>query len=131
MPRGDKGRRFEKGNTIGKLGGRPPADPEVKELRQLDRQDLEKLVRETFQMTEYQMQKKLADKECPAKDRLAIRIIMRGIAKGDPAVLGFLTDYVFGPQAKKIHFEGNVNSRVANVSQEQIEDAIKKLQTEF
>lgn len=128
MPRGDKGKRFEKGN---KFGRGKKVDPVVKELRELDRSDLEKVVRESLQLTELQIKKRLADKECQAKERLTLRIILRGIGKGDHSVMQFLSDYLFGSAPKKILFSGNMNARSASVTQDQVDAAMKKLEEEF
>lgn len=129
MPRGDGGRRFQKGNPGGP--GKPKTSPEVKELRQLDRSDLEKVVRETLQMTEKQMQARLKDPEITVKEKLAIRIALKGVAKGDQSVMGFLSDFIFGAPAKRIEVKGNMGMAVANVSQEELANAMKKLKDEF
>ncbi len=128
MPRGDKGRRFSKGNPGGP--GRPKKDLEVQELRELDRADLEKLVRNAMQMTEKQISEKLKDPECQAKDRLALRIILRGIAKGDAAVLGFLTDFTFGERPKQINFKGASTVAIGNMDKTEIKDFFKRIEEE-
>jgi hypothetical protein len=105
MARGKKtgGKNFEKGHPG--MGGRPKLNPEVKELRQLDRADLEKCIRDALQLTEIQIKEKLDNPETQSKERLALRIILKGIGKGDQQVMDFCANFIFGEKPKKIEVD--------------------------
>lgn len=129
MPRGEKGKKFVKGNPGGP--GRPKLDPEVKELRTMNRQEVEKLVNDYWMLDEATIETKLKDRRLPARDKMVLRMIRTAVKNGSESSLGFITDFIFGAQPKQIRFTGNMNTAVANVSPAELQTAMKKLEDEF
>lgn len=131
MPKGDGGKktRFKKGNPI--RGGRPKLDPEVKELRMMNRQEVERLVNSYWMLDEKTIEKKLTDRTLPARDKMVLRMVRTASKSGSESSLKFFTDFIFGEQAKKFKFDGNMTQMVANVPPAELDAAMKKLEDEF
>lgn len=86
------GRDFKKGNP-----GRPKGSVVVpKEIREMNRREVEQLISKYFKMSREKLAKVAANKKTPTIDLMIIKIITTAINKGDQTRLNFLLDRTIG-----------------------------------
>lgn len=98
--RNNKG-QFLPGESPNPAGG-PKIPQELKELRVLNRVEVEQLINDYWMLPESVINQKFNHPDTPLRDKLVIRVILRGIAKGDFQALGFLSDFIFGKRTEKL-----------------------------
>lgn len=108
MAKGKKtgGKSFKKGES-GNPNGRPSLPDDVKEAREINKIELERILNKYIHMTFKQIQKVCADDATPVLDLMICKIIGEAIKKGDQVKLGFILDRLpVGPVKKTINLDG-------------------------
>lgn len=95
--------RFKPGNPGGP--GRPPLPDDVKELRKLNKAELEKTLNECLCYTPSQLKKIKDDPESTMLQLFVVSILTHGTNKGDHQRLGFLLDRLIGKVLDRIQVE--------------------------
>lgn len=129
MPRGEKGKKFVKGNPGGP--GRPPIPPELKELRTMNRQEVEEVVNKYWMMDETAAEYLLQDKTMPMRDKMVLRAVRKAAINGDTSMITYFTDFIFGERPKHIKFSGGIINANGDMSKSDTLAALKKLNEEF
>lgn len=108
--------------------GKPKMDPELKAMRQRSRGDVEKTILKLYNFTERQLNEMLGGPELNLWEKHIARIILRGIAKGEPASFQMLSDYIFGAPPKEYKLNGQVNAdvKMIPVSKKELDEAYKR-----
>ncbi len=120
MAKGKKtgGKNFQPG-VVTNPEGRPKIPEELKEVRRMTRSEVELRILELWQKPEPEIKAILDDPKTSLRDKMIMRVMLRAIAKGDHAGLGFIMDTTFGKKMES-SLEGTPTIRVV------IEDYRKK-----
>lgn len=85
---------FKQGHKYGK--GRPPVDPEMKEIKAVNRALVEGKLALFMTMSIDKLEAIAKDRTKPTLDHMLASIVARAIAHGDPKHLDFLLDRTIG-----------------------------------
>ena len=87
---------FEKGNQYGKLGGRPSAPQEIKELRECSKMMVVDTMAEYMNFRMSRLIEIMKDDNQPVYRKLVARVILRGIQDGDVKFLDYICERFLG-----------------------------------
>lgn len=99
------GRDFVPGDPRINREGRPKLPEELKEIRRMTRGEVELRILELWDKPEPEIKTILDDPKTSLRDKMIMRVMLRAIAKGDHAGLGFIMDTTFGKQTQKIDMQ--------------------------
>jgi hypothetical protein len=105
-PTGKGGKRFEKGKPGGP--GRPPLPADVREVRRLNKVELERALNDFLLLTPDQLKKKRQDPETTMLEHLILSVMSHGTSKGDPVRLDFFLNRLVGKVKEQVETSGQI-----------------------
>ncbi len=102
------GRDFKPGNKAGVGHGRPKISEEERTIRDASRQKLSAVMNKFINGWSFeQLMAFVQDKTNDVFEVMVARMIMKGIASGDPKQMNFFMDRLVGPVAKEVNLHDN------------------------
>jgi hypothetical protein len=89
-------RYFSHGNKDAKNGGRPKLPPDLKGVKKVSKEIVEKTLSKLIMMSPEQLSEHLKDNKNPIFDHIIGRIALMAIKQGDPVRLSFLLERMVG-----------------------------------
>jgi hypothetical protein len=123
------GKPWAKGQS-GNPKGREPLPKEIRDLREERKEEVIKVIDKwLFNSTKEELMKATERDDIRAIDLCVIRIIMGGIAKGDPMRINALLDRIIGPVSQKIKAEitNPLMKHIGSVPPHLLGDKIEKM----
>lgn len=100
-----RGRPFKKGNQEGKKskgGGRSPVDPEIVQMREINRNVITQLLTKYSNMTVQEMKEARNQPSTPVLDQIIISICIKAVQMGDSSRANWLVENMTGKLPNEI-----------------------------
>ena len=121
-----KGKKYGKGDSGNPLGGKLH-NPEKKKLKQLLKTEFSMTISMVTQSTLSELQEIVKDPTSPIDRVIMASALINGVRKGDVSQLVQLAEIVIGKP--KEHVEHSVANAYEKLSNEQLDDKIKQLES--
>jgi hypothetical protein len=119
MARGKKtgGRDLKPGETANP-NGRPKVPEDIKQLRQLNKDELLKILNKYVYLTKSDLKDALQKEDTPAVEMMVGTIILKAIQSGDHSRLTFILDRLIGPNKQSLEIQGSVHAQIVKLLQD-------------
>lgn len=116
MARGKKtgGKNFKPGET-GNPNGRPQVPQDVKQMRELNKVELTRILNKFVYLTKDELSECLKDPMTPAVEMMVGTIIHKAITTGDHSRLTFILDRLVGPNKQSVEVTGTLHSQLVKI----------------
>jgi len=108
------GRDFPRG-VSGNPAGRPPTPDDVRAAREMDRDELARILHEVLYLTKKELTARFKDPETPAMERMIIQLVRSACWGGNPYRVGFLLKQIGTPAVAGAGGEGGDRAPVSFV----------------
>lgn len=98
---------FKPGQS-GNPSGRPPAPADIKEVRNLNKFEVERIISKVLHCTQAELKLILEDEETPALELAVCRVLVMAIKEGDYRRLELLLARAVGPVQRDIVLSGSL-----------------------
>lgn len=107
------GRNFAPGHKFGKGAPRVPED--IKQLRKLNKEELERILNKYIDMTREELKCAEKDPETKSFDLMIISTVQKAVLHGDYKRINFLLERLVGKVKEQIEVSGNANVALVKV----------------
>lgn len=128
-----RGKSFEKGNEISKLGGRPRTSEEEKLLKKLTRTEFQNIVHMFLGKKQEDLTMVLTSSESTVLETMVVSVMAKALRDGDEKKLNWFLEQIFGKMKEtssvEMKIQGDINMTqgidLSNLTDEELADLEK------